>query len=84
MSFIDFPNLLTDTFQIPNHISNMDSISVDIHVAFPMLRNKDFISNFNVYLPAFYHFFKDLSHIKFQKVYIEGAAKPINITVWFV
>jgi len=84
MSFIDFPKLLTDTFQIPNHVSSMDSISVDIHVAFPTLKNKDSISNFNVYLPAFRHFFKDLSHIEFQRVYIEGAAQPINITVWFV
>jgi len=61
----------------------MDLISVDIHVVFPMLKNEDSISNFNVYLPVFNHKFKDLSHLEFQRVYIEGAARPINITVWF-
>ncbi|KAF5351895.1 hypothetical protein D9756_007550 [Leucocoprinus leucothites] len=65
---------------IPRYFENMDSISLDIHVAFPPLTASHRISNFNVYLPVFNQVFKDLSQIDFQNVYIEGTSRPINVT----
>jgi hypothetical protein len=59
----------------------MDSLSMDIHVAFPQSASSAHISNFNVYLPVFSQVFKDLSQINFRNVNIEGTNLPINVTV---
>ncbi|KAJ3568857.1 hypothetical protein NP233_g5439 [Leucocoprinus birnbaumii] len=65
---------------IPSNIRGTDSISMDIHVAFPPYAATGRIANFNVYLPVFTQTFSDLSQINFQSVYIEGGNRPINVT----
>ncbi|KXN91055.1 hypothetical protein AN958_03122 [Leucoagaricus sp. SymC.cos] len=61
----------------PSNITAMDSISMDIHVAFPRVAS---FQTFNVYLPVFTQVFKDLTQVDIESVNIEGTIRPINVT----
>lgn len=73
-----------DFVQLPNNMTQIETISMDVHVVFPPALSPSItIPNFNVYLPLFTQTFQDLKAVNFDSVNIEGSIRPIDVMVCF-